>query len=94
MGQLVVRNLPDEVKDRLKRRAERHGRSLEAEVRDILSQAIEPEAGSENSAHIVAQLVGRLSKIGITEEDVDALNESIAELRQDRRVHKLDKPRK
>lgn len=42
MAQLVVRNLPDDVKERLKRRANRHGRSLEAEVRDILGQVPEP----------------------------------------------------
>jgi plasmid stability protein len=37
MAQLVVRNLPDGVKDRLRKRAEMHGRSLESEVREILS---------------------------------------------------------
>lgn len=39
MAQLVVRNLPDDVKDRLKRRAKSHGHSLEAEVRAILEAA-------------------------------------------------------
>ena len=41
MAQLVVRNLPDDVKERLKARAKRHGRSLEAEVREILSDVPE-----------------------------------------------------
>jgi len=36
MAQFVVRNLEDAVKSRLQRRARRHGRSLEEEVRDIL----------------------------------------------------------
>ncbi|HEX3820354.1 MAG TPA: antitoxin [Candidatus Sulfotelmatobacter sp.] len=39
MAQLVVRNLEDSVKIRLQRRARRHGRSMEAEVRDILRNA-------------------------------------------------------
>ena len=39
MAQLVVRNLDDDVKDGLRRRARAHGRSLEAEVRDILRAA-------------------------------------------------------
>ena len=36
MAQLVVRNISEDAKVRLKQRAKRHGRSLEAEVRDIL----------------------------------------------------------
>jgi len=39
MAQFVVRDLEDDVKARLQRRATRHGRSLEAEVRDILRDA-------------------------------------------------------
>ena len=43
MAQLLVRNLEDNVKKRLKQRAERHGRSLEEEVRDILRNAVKSE---------------------------------------------------
>jgi plasmid stability protein len=39
-AQLVVRNLEPEVKARLQRRAKKHGRSLEAEVRNILRAAV------------------------------------------------------
>ena len=39
MAQLVVRNIEDSVKARLQRRARRNGRSMEAEVRDILRNA-------------------------------------------------------
>ena len=39
MAQIVVRQLEDQVKARLQRRAYRHGRSMEAEVRDILRAA-------------------------------------------------------
>jgi plasmid stability protein len=39
MAQIIVRRLEDEVKARLQRRANRHGRSMEAEVRDILRVA-------------------------------------------------------
>jgi len=37
MAQLVVRNLEEGVKRRLKQRADKHGRSLEGEVREILT---------------------------------------------------------
>lgn len=40
MAQIVVRNLEESVKTRLQRRAKRNGRSMEAEVRDILRDAV------------------------------------------------------
>ena len=43
MAQFVVRNLEEDVKTRLKRRAVRHGRSMEDEVRDILRNATKTE---------------------------------------------------
>ncbi len=43
MGQLVVRNIENAVKTRLQRRAKRHGRSMEEEVRDILRSAVRTE---------------------------------------------------
>jgi plasmid stability protein len=41
MAQLLVRNLEEAVKRRLKKRAETHGRSLEGEVREILRSAVD-----------------------------------------------------
>ena len=35
MAQLVIRNLPEQTKARLRRRAARHGHSMEAEARNI-----------------------------------------------------------
>lgn len=43
MAQLVVRNLEDDVKARLQRRAKRNRRSMEEEVRDILRAAAHKE---------------------------------------------------
>ena len=42
MAMLTVRNLPDEVHRALRVRAAQHGRSTEAEVREILSAAVKP----------------------------------------------------
>jgi plasmid stability protein len=42
-GSLHVRNLDEELIARLKRRAARHGRSTEAEHREILRQALAQE---------------------------------------------------
>ena len=43
-GSLHVRNLDPELISRLKRRAARHGRSAEAEHREILQQALARDA--------------------------------------------------
>ena len=43
MAQLVVRNIENEVKTRLQRRAKRNGRSMEEEVREILRDAAKNE---------------------------------------------------
>ncbi len=43
MAQLIVRNLEEDVKIRLRQRASRHGRSVEEEVRDILRDATKGE---------------------------------------------------
>jgi len=47
MAQLVVRNIDEEVKRRLKLRAEAHGHSMEAEVRQILRDATLAPPGEE-----------------------------------------------
>jgi antitoxin FitA len=44
LGNLSVRNLEDALVVSLKRRAARHGRSAEAEVREILRHALAQEA--------------------------------------------------
>jgi plasmid stability protein len=46
VAQFVVRDLEDSVKEGLKRRARRHGRSMEDEVRHILRDAAKSERRS------------------------------------------------
>lgn len=43
MSSITVRNVPDEVRRALRVRAARNGRSAEAEIREILEQAVKPE---------------------------------------------------
>lgn len=54
MPAVIVRNLPEETHRALKQRAARHGRSTEAEIREILEEAVRPKArlkiGSELAA--------------------------------------------
>jgi plasmid stability protein len=61
MAQLVVRNIEDSVKARLKRRARRNGRSMEEEVRDILRSAAneKPKAALGLGTQIAALFKGK-----------------------------------
>jgi plasmid stability protein len=43
MAAVLIRNLPEATHRALKRRAKSHGRSTEAEIRDILEQAVKPK---------------------------------------------------
>jgi plasmid stability protein len=64
MAQILVRKLDERLKGRLQRRAKRHGRSMEAEAREILCEALrekEPQRGL--GSEIVAMFSG--SGIGL-----------------------------
>jgi plasmid stability protein len=70
MAMLTVRNLPDEVHRALRVRAAQHGRSTEAEVREILESVVKPEARIR-MGEALSEL-GR--KIGLTGEDFKAFD--------------------
>jgi len=65
MAILTVRNVPDDVHRALRVRAAQHGRSTEAEVREILAAAVKPEKRVRVGDALAA--IGR--KIGLTNED-------------------------
>jgi plasmid stability protein len=46
MATLTIRNLPDEVRDKLRLRAARKGRSTEAEVRSVLAEVVAEEGAA------------------------------------------------
>ena len=56
MASLHVRNIPDEIVRKLKLRAARHGRSTEAEHREILKQAVVDERPEESFDELAARL--------------------------------------
>ena len=75
MAQLVVRRLDDDVKSRLKRRARRHGRGMEEEVRDILRNAVKDEGGAP--ARLGSRLAVRFARIGLM-QDIPELRGQLA----------------
>lgn len=66
MAQLIVRNLEEDVKARLQRRASRHGHSMEEEVRDILRNAVKSEGSA--SRPLGSRLTARFARIGLDED--------------------------
>lgn len=65
MAVLTIRNVPDDVHRALRVRAAQHGRSTEAEVREILAAVVKPEQRVRVGEALAA--IGR--KIGLTNED-------------------------
>jgi plasmid stability protein len=71
MAQVIVRNLDEAVKRKLKRRAARNSHSMEEEIRDILRDAVKNEGRSRKG--LGTEIVELFKGIG--------LEESIGELR-------------
>lgn len=66
MAQFTVRNIEEDVKARLKRRAARHGTSMEAEVRQILRDAVKAET-ARGGPGLGSQMAARFQNIGLRE---------------------------
>lgn len=70
MAMLTVRNLPDDVHRALRMQAALHGRSTEAEVREILAIAVKPEARVR-----LGDALAALSRdMGLTNEDFEVFD--------------------
>jgi plasmid stability protein len=69
MATVSIRNLDARVRERLRIRAAAHGRSMEAEMRAILAEAVsEPK----ESTGLFATVIDRFSAIGGVELDIPA----------------------
>lgn len=70
MGTVTVRNLPEEVHRALRVRAAEHGRSTEAEIRDILQSVVCPT----ERLRLGTALASLSCKTGLTDQEVAAMN--------------------
>lgn len=61
MAALSIRNLDDRVRERLRRRAAAHGRSMEAEVRAILADAVREPGDTDD---LFRTLLDRFAEAG------------------------------
>jgi len=66
VAQFIVRDLEEDVKARLKRRAAHRGRSMEEEVRHILRNAVKEE--DQRPFKLGSRIAARFSKVGLTTE--------------------------
>ena len=66
MAQLIVRNVEEDVKHRLQRRAARHGLSMEEEVRDILRNVLKDE--DRPMPPLGSRLAARFAGLGLEHE--------------------------
>ncbi len=64
MAQFIVRNLEDDVKARLKRRAAQHKRSMEEEVRHILRNAVREQ--NQPVPKLGSRIAARFANAGLT----------------------------
>jgi antitoxin FitA len=71
MAMLTVRNLPEEVHRALRVRAAQHGRSMEAEVREILEVTVAPE-GRVRLGSLLAD-IGR--QVRLSDEEAALFND-------------------
>jgi antitoxin FitA len=65
MAQFTVKNIEDEVVLRLKRRAARHGHSLEEEVRRVLRESVRREL---DSLPLGSRIAARFEGLGLRNE--------------------------
>jgi antitoxin FitA len=63
MAALSIRDLDDEVRERLRVRAAQHGRSMEAEVRAILVEAVMDSGGAESLFDSLRERIGALGGV-------------------------------
>lgn len=68
MATLNIRNLPDDVHRKLRVRAARKGRSMEAEAREILAAAVRSEEGRVDLPGFVARLYAGHPPSGVVED--------------------------
>ena len=66
MSKVLVRNIEDSVKARLKQRATLHGRSIEEEVRQILREAVADQG--RTSIKLGSRIAARFAGAGLSKE--------------------------
>lgn len=72
MTSLTVRNLDEHIKARLRLRAARHGWSMEQEVRNILREAVAPDADPEAPTSFAERIRQRFAHVDASDLPIPA----------------------
>jgi antitoxin FitA len=72
MTSITIRNVPEDVHRGLRVLAAQHGRSAEAEIREILERAVKPE----NRVRLGDALAALGRKVGLTDAEIDLIEEA------------------
>jgi plasmid stability protein len=75
MASITIRNLDDDIKQRLRIRAAMHGRSMEEEVREILRHAM-GESAPQNLAAAIRARISPTDRIELELPAREAMRES------------------
>lgn len=65
MASVSIRDLDDQVRERLRVRAAQHGRSMEAEIRAILTEAVSESASTGGFARALLARFGALGGVDL-----------------------------
>lgn len=69
MAQILIRQLDDDLKAKLQRRAKDHGRSTEEEVREILRNAVRDQ--DRPPAALGSRISARFAEVGLHDDIVE-----------------------
>lgn len=65
MGDILIRKVPERTKELLNRRAKRHGKSLEAELREALEQLAKSEIAAPDDEEPFGTWAVKISRPGV-----------------------------
>ena len=75
MASITVRNLEDDLKERLRRRAANHGRSMEDEVRDILRTTLADDRPARHPVEAIRGLFAPMGGVDLEIPERDSMRE-------------------
>jgi len=79
MGTFAVRNLPDDLHQKLRLIAKKNERSVEAEARQIIKTAVESHLGDGLGQQLKSRWVGCKEAVDIADRDQKAPSEDLFE---------------
>ena len=85
MGTVTIRNLDDEVIERAKQRAKAHNRSLEAELRTILTRELKP-LSPRSSSELADEIRERTRDVPQTDSAILQREGAIGSMRRRERI--------